>query len=262
MQPQQQQRVVSRLSLSSWADISLQAWLALTVTLAGTQRHKERRRADQDSLFASSSRQASLPPWFLNRASPPSLEYVHHNRPFVRNISTPERDLPNMWYLDCVVLVFLFSVSSWCRKELRAAYWSVEKKKNTVAATEGECWWGHGPTRRHDCIWPSMSQLCESRHKTMSKGLAEGFLKVSFSCCTGAFAAQLIFLLWFSFFVFIISILLEYKFYTSICLCKNTLIPLKLWSLGNQDNPCLNVVLCIFLTTFKHLALDEGLTEN
>lgn len=49
----------------------------------------------------------------------------------------------------------------------------------------------------------------------MSKGLAEGFLKVSFSCCTGAFAAQLIIIIIFIFILFFtISILLEYKFYT------------------------------------------------
>lgn len=48
----------------------------------------------------------------------------------------------------------------------------------------------------------------------MSKGLAEGFLKVSFSCCTGAFAAQFIIIIFIFILFFTISILLEYKFYT------------------------------------------------
>lgn len=106
-----QQRVAPRLSVSSRARYRFTGrdagW-----NVSGVARERDRRG-----------------PWI--KASPPSLEYVHHNRPLVRNISVcnPERDLPNMWYLDCVVLVFLFSVSSWCRKELGAAYRSVEVKK-------------------------------------------------------------------------------------------------------------------------------------
>lgn len=131
--------------------------------------------------------------------------------------------------------------------------------------TGGECWlcwWRHEPTRWHDskrdvCNLPSMSLFCKSRHTTMSKRLTEeceGFLKRFLShVALGRFGPNC--KLFFSTF----SILLEYELYTLICLCKNTFILFKLWSLGNQDNPCseCRTVYLLCITTFKHLALNE-----
>lgn len=55
------------------------------------------------------------------------------------------------------------------------------------------------------------------------------------------------------------SILLEYKLYTLICLCKNTFILLSFQVGVTKIIHVLNVVLCIFyvLQHFKHLALNE-----
>ena len=50
-----------------------------------------------------------------------------------------------------------------------------------------------------------------------------------------------------------------------ICLCKNTLsFFLSFEVLGNQENPCLNVVLCIFLCirTFKPSERVSGRDMN